>query len=44
MERRHAFLAIEHVCGASTRASVSAIKPYEGFGDIDHTIKDLMSL
>jgi hypothetical protein len=23
---------------------VSAIKPYEGFGDVDHTIKDLMSL
>jgi hypothetical protein len=22
---------------------VSAIKPYEGFGDVDHTIKDLMS-
>jgi hypothetical protein len=33
---------------ASTRlgigASVSAIKPYEGFGDVDHTIKELMSL
>jgi hypothetical protein len=25
-------------------ASVSAIKPYEGFGDVDHTIKELMSL
>jgi hypothetical protein len=24
--------------------SVSAIKPYEGFGDVDHTIKELMSL
>jgi hypothetical protein len=23
---------------------VSAIKPYEGFGDVDHTIKELMSL
>jgi hypothetical protein len=23
---------------------VRAIKPYEGFGDVDHTIKDLMSL
>jgi hypothetical protein len=23
--------------------SVSAIKPYEGFGDVDHTIKELMS-
>jgi hypothetical protein len=22
---------------------VSAIKPYEGFGDVNHTIKDLMS-
>jgi hypothetical protein len=29
---------------ASIRASVSAIKPYEGFGDVDHTIKELMSL
>jgi hypothetical protein len=28
--------------GAQT--SVSAIKPYEGFGDVDHTIKELMSL
>jgi hypothetical protein len=25
-------------------ADVSAIKPYEGFGDVDHTIKELMSL
>jgi hypothetical protein len=25
-------------------ACVSAIKPYEGFGDVDHTIKELMSL
>jgi hypothetical protein len=24
--------------------NVSAIKPYEGFGDVDHTIKELMSL
>jgi hypothetical protein len=23
---------------------VSEIKPYEGFGDVDHTIKELMSL
>jgi hypothetical protein len=23
--------------------AVSAIKPYEGFGDVDHTIKELMS-
>jgi hypothetical protein len=23
---------------------VSAIKPYEGFGDVDHTIKEIMSL
>jgi hypothetical protein len=29
---------------AETRSSVSAIKPYEGFGDVDHTIKELMSL
>jgi hypothetical protein len=27
----------------STPAPVSAIKPYEGFGDVDHTIKELMS-
>jgi hypothetical protein len=26
------------------RLGVSAIKPYEGFGDVDHTIKELMSL
>jgi hypothetical protein len=26
------------------RGLVSAIKPYEGFGDVDHTIKELMSL
>jgi hypothetical protein len=24
--------------------SVSAINPYEGFGDVGHTIKELMSL
>jgi hypothetical protein len=29
---------------APTRNIVSAIKPYEGFGDVDHTIKELMSL
>jgi hypothetical protein len=29
---------------ASVRLGVSAIKPYEGFGDVDHTIKELMSL
>jgi hypothetical protein len=29
--------AIEEEC-------VSAIKPFESFGDVDHTIKDLMSL
>jgi hypothetical protein len=23
---------------------VSAIKPYEGFGDVDHIIKELMNL
>jgi hypothetical protein len=23
---------------------VSAIKPYEGFGDVDYTIKELMNL
>jgi hypothetical protein len=28
----------------SREAAVSAIKPYEGFGDVDHTIKELMSL
>jgi hypothetical protein len=27
----------------STARAVSAIKPYEGFGDVDHTIKELMS-
>jgi hypothetical protein len=27
-----------------TGETVSAIKPYEGFGDVDHTIKKLMSL
>jgi hypothetical protein len=26
------------------RACVSAIKPYEGFGDVDHAIKELMSV
>jgi hypothetical protein len=25
------------------REIVNAIKPYEGFGDVDHTIKELMS-
>jgi hypothetical protein len=29
---------------ALLEVSVSAIKPYEGFGDVDHTIKELMSL
>jgi hypothetical protein len=24
-------------------STVSAIKPYEGFSDVDHTIKELMS-
>jgi hypothetical protein len=28
----------------TTGKLVSAIKPYEGFGDVDHTIKELMSL
>jgi hypothetical protein len=28
----------------TTLGSVSAIKPYQGFGDVDHTIKELMSL
>jgi hypothetical protein len=28
----------------SIRVAVSAIKSYEGFGDVDHTIKELMSL
>jgi hypothetical protein len=27
-----------------TNFLVSAIKPYEGFGDVDHTIKELISL
>jgi hypothetical protein len=27
----------------TTGEIVSAIKPYEGFGDVDHTIKELMS-
>jgi hypothetical protein len=26
------------------KETVSAIKLYEGFGDVDHTIKELMSL
>jgi hypothetical protein len=30
---------MEALCGG-----VSAIKPYEGFGDVDHTIKELMSI
>jgi hypothetical protein len=29
--------------GISMAIPVSAIKPYEGFGDVDHTIKELMS-
>jgi hypothetical protein len=35
------FILLEHTL---TAMSVSAIKPYEGFGDVDHTIKELMSL
>jgi hypothetical protein len=39
----------ENTCGSPTprlvcARTVSAIKPYEGFGDVDHTIKELMSL
>jgi hypothetical protein len=30
--------------GVELLADVSAIKPYEGFGDVDHTIKELISL
>jgi hypothetical protein len=30
--------------GSADGGAVSAIKPYEGFGDVDHTIKELMSL
>jgi hypothetical protein len=29
--------------GMKEAPPVSAIKPYEGFGDVDHTIKELMS-
>jgi hypothetical protein len=29
--------------GMKEALPVSAIKPYEGFGDVDHTIKELMS-
>jgi hypothetical protein len=29
--------------GDLRNGGVSAIKPYEGFGDVDHTIKELMS-
>jgi hypothetical protein len=29
---------------SSVGKTVSAIKPCEGFGDVDHTIKELMSL
>jgi hypothetical protein len=34
----------EEAAGGRKRRCVSAIKPYEGFGDVDHTIKELMSL
>jgi hypothetical protein len=34
-------LALYSHAGPGVR--VSAIKPYEGFGDVDHTIKELMS-
>jgi hypothetical protein len=30
--------------GGPPSPSVSAIKPFEGLGDVDHTIKELMSL
>jgi hypothetical protein len=40
--------ATARVPGVSSSAAavltVSAIKPYEGFGDVNHTIKELMSL
>jgi hypothetical protein len=35
---RNGYVSVEEL------VSVSAIKPYEGFGDVDHTIKELMSL
>jgi hypothetical protein len=31
-------------CHSRGGVSVSAIKPYEGFGVVEHTIKELMSL
>jgi hypothetical protein len=31
------------LAGLAWRVAVSAIEPYEGFGDADHTIKELMS-
>jgi hypothetical protein len=37
-------VAAEMVRFARGGGCVSAIKPYEGFGDVDHTIKELMSL
>jgi hypothetical protein len=48
LEDMHFIFGKSHVSGASAEIyppmSVSAIKPYEGFGDVDHTIKELMSL
>jgi hypothetical protein len=41
----------EHSCNMNIKTNatlicnyVSAIKPFESFGDVDHTIKELMSL
>jgi hypothetical protein len=36
--------AVEESALLAQAETVSAIKPYEGFGDVDHTIKELMSL
>jgi hypothetical protein len=35
---------MEYVIHGSLISGVSAVKPYEDFGDVDHTIKELMSL
>jgi hypothetical protein len=39
-------MAAEHTASRyqNDKLIVSAIKLYEGFGDVDHTIKELMSL
>jgi hypothetical protein len=40
----HARRPIPSLAGGDAWGCVSAIKPFEGFGDVDHTIKELMSL